>query len=517
MRILFLTANPVDVITRLRVEKEYREIEKNIRLGTYRDQLEPVPELAVRPSDLQEALQRHQPDIVHFSGHCSSSGGLILEDEAGMRKVISTAVLADLLRLLKGNLRLVVLNACYGQKQAQALAEVVDFTISVNGALEDSAAIIFSGQLYQSLSFGKSLKEAFESAKIQLDVEGIELEERPILLEREGTNAACFKLAEATEEVAACKAQVRPAFAFLPWLLASLALGLTTDVLRRFLDDGLPALAAITLQFAFILLAIIAAVVFLISLTGSGNALIGRAASASRKPLQDLRTPIILTGIALVVVLGIWFCLGLVARYYNERGIRFQYREEPDLTHARESYEQAVRLKPSYAPAHYNLATLQEDLQPVEAIKEYFLAIRYDSHIYPAYNNLARLYLLRGKDNDYDSALDILSRAVDLSPQDENVSYSLNKNLGWANYSVKHYAMAEVYLRKAISLRGEQGGAAAHCLLAYVLKEQGKSGVEDECFDCVSLAPGERDVEAKWLSDAQECLKKDLSDHATKH
>jgi hypothetical protein len=68
--------------------------------------------------------------------------------------------------------------------------------------------------------------------------------------------------------------------------------------------------------------------------------------------------------------------------------------------------------------------------------------------------------------------------------------------------------MAEMYLRRAISLRNEQGGAAAHCLLAYVLKEQGMAGVADECFDCVSLAPGEKDVEPRWVSDARDCLMK---------
>jgi hypothetical protein len=44
--------------------------------------------------------------------------------------------------------------------------------------------------------------------------------------------------------------------------------------------------------------------------------------------------------------------------------------------------------------------------------------------------------------------------------------------------------------------------------LAYVLKEQGKAGVTDECFDCVSLAPGERDIEAAQVSDAQDYLLK---------
>jgi len=213
-----------------------------------------------------------------------------------------------------------------------------------------------------------------------------------------------------------------------------------------------------------------------------------------------------LSGAAIVIVLGVWLSLPLGAHYYNERGIRFQNSEPPNLSRAVASYQQAVRLKPNYAQAHYNLAAAQEDLQPERAIEEYLLAIRYDSRIYAAYNNLARLYLLRGRNNDYENALTVLNQAVDLSPQDENVQYSLNKNLGWANYELKHYSLAEMFLRKAISLRDPQRGAAAHCLLAYVLKRQGKSGVLDECFDCVRLEPGETDVEPAWVSDAKECL-----------
>jgi hypothetical protein len=99
-----------------------------------------------------------------------------------------------------------------------------------------------------------------------------------------------------------------------------------------------------------------------------------------------------------------------------------------------------------------------------------------------------------------------LNQALDISPQDEGVQYSLNKNLGWANWKLKNYASSEMYLRRAISLQDEEGGAAAHCLLVYVLKELGKAGVEDECFYCVTLAPGEKDVEEKWTSDAQDYL-----------
>ncbi len=539
MKILFLAANPVDVVTQLRIDKEIREISQKIRWGTLRDQLQLVSEWAVRADDLQELLMRHQPDIVHFSGHCSPSSGIMLEDECGNRKVVSREALADLFRILKGNIRVVVLNACYAKDQAEALATTIDFTIGMNAAIGDKDATIFSAHFYQSLAFGYSVKDAFDLAVNQLTLIGSDAAHVPVLIERKGANAAKSRIVKPSR-IAATGAGVglkpileensnitiggqvmrglaveeqegrpRP-IAFLPWLFASITISFSTDVLRRFLGDGWPDIAALIVESVLVLLAIVAAALTVISLMLPAHPLVVKAAgSGGLDTPQKVRRAVILTGIALVIALGLWLSLPVFARYYNERGAGFQYREQPDLSRARESYQQAVRLLPSYAQAHYSLATVQEDLLPEKAIEEYRLAISYDSHIYPAYNNLARLYLQRGKADYYESALSLLSQAGDLAPQDENVQYSLDKNLGWANYALKHYAMAEMYLRRAIALRGEQSGAAAHCLLAYVLKDQGKAGVADECFDCVSLAPGEKDVEPKWLSDAQECLKKE--------
>lgn len=537
MKILFLAANPVDVVTRLRMDEEIREIGQKIRMGTLRDQLELVSEWALRASDLQAALLTHQPDIVHFSGHCSPSSGIILEDDAGNRKVVSKKALADLFRILKDNLRVVVLNACYAKDQAQALTSTIDFTIGMNAAIEDRAAIVFAAHFYQSLAFGRSVEESFDLAVNELSLEGIDVAHVPELLVRDGASAAESRIAEPDRRVALAHDAAQPtlvdehnsphvpgglvmrglaleekkgrkpaSIAFLTWFFAGVAISLTTDVLRRFLaGDGWLDTAAIIVQSAFVVLAIVAAAFAFMSMMRPAHPFVVRGVSSrhSYAP-QKLERAIIIAGIAVVIALGFWMSLPVFARYYNEKGARLQFREQPEMTRARESYQQAVRLNPSYAPAHYNLALVQEDLHTEKAMAEYLLAIRYDSHIYLAYNNLARLYLRRGEGNDYENALNILSQAVVLSPQDENVQYSLNKNLGWANYELKHYGLAETFLRRAISLRHQ--GAAAHCLLAYVLKVQGKPGVVDECYDCVSLAPGENDFEPRWVSDAQDCL-----------
>jgi tetratricopeptide (TPR) repeat protein len=552
VKILFLAANPVDGATRLRVDEEIREISHKIRSSSLRDQIELVSEWAVRGRDLAAALLRHQPDIVHFSGYGSPTSGIRLEDDAGNSQAVSRKALSNLFRILKDNIRVVVLNACYAKAQAQALTRTIDFTIGMNAAMDNSASIIFAAHLYQSLAFGRSVKEAFELAVNQLDLEGIAGAQVPKLLVRKGADPSQSRLArlvepspiKSSQEAAASgdrtasvsgdsvraiivgdhskiklggdstrratKEKLRPV-AFLPRLLAAIAISLAIDVLRRFLggDGDWSSIISAILQAVLIALLIVAVALTVILLLRPANPLVKKAARLGVfNEAQQARRAAVLTGIACVIALGLWLSLPAFAPYYNDRGTKFQSSDPPDLSRARESYQQAVRLKPGYAPAHYNLATTYEDLQPDQAIDEYLLAIRYDSRIYPAYNNLARLYLRRGKNNDYEDALNILHQGEDLSPPDENVQYSLNKNLGWANYALKHYPLAEMYLRRAVALRDDQSGAAAHCLLAYVLKAQGKTGVADECFSCITLAPGEKDIEAKWVSDAQECVMK---------
>jgi tetratricopeptide (TPR) repeat protein len=300
-------------------------------------------------------------------------------------------------------------------------------------------------------------------------------------------------------------------FSFIPWLFATVSAGLIIEILTRFISEGGGWLNVTSkaLQSVLAVFAIILAATAGLSVTRSGRSLVSNSAFLRLIKAGGSTKVAIITGALFLIIIGLMYSLPIFARFYHERG--FQYQTEGNLSMARKSYQRALSLMPGYAQAHYNLASVYEDLQPEEAIKEYLLAIENDSNIYPAYNNLARLYILRGKDKDYDSALQLLNRAVDLSPSDERVQYSLYKNLGWANYAVKNYGQAEIYLRKAVSLRESEGAAAAHCLLAYVLSEQGKPEAVQECEDCLRFAPGEMDVEPRWVNDAKECFSKGAS------
>lgn len=173
VRILFLAANPRDT-RQLRLGEEMRAIDERLGHSDKRGRFDPpTQKWAVRPTDLLNYLQDHKPHIVHFSGHGSSEGQIILENAAGEMLPVSPEALARLFRALKeadpeNCPRCVVLNACFTAEQAHSIAEVVGCVVGMTRAVSDSAAIAFAGRFYDSLARAQNVKQAFNLARAEM-------------------------------------------------------------------------------------------------------------------------------------------------------------------------------------------------------------------------------------------------------------------------------------------------------------------------------------------------------------
>jgi len=187
IRILFLAANPKDVQHRLDLEGEAREISDKLR--RHRDVLEFASEWSVQLETIQEILLTYEPHVLHFSGHGREGGSLAFVDRAGNTVLLDPSVFARLLKILKDNLRLVILNACYTKDQAQFLKETVDFTIGMNRPIRDDTAKVFAAFFYQALASGRSVQAAFDLGCVQLDMGKIPGVDTPELLVRSGADA----------------------------------------------------------------------------------------------------------------------------------------------------------------------------------------------------------------------------------------------------------------------------------------------------------------------------------------
>lgn len=186
VNVLFLAANPKDS-SQLRLDEEIRSIDLALRQAEFRDKFDIKQHWAVRVADIQGYLLRHQPDIVHFSGHGSASSEIILEDSIGNSHAVTHRALSQLFSVLKDNIRCVILNACYSETQAQAIAKHVDCVIGMTNAIGDQAAISFAAAFYQALGYGRNVKDAFELGCVQIDLENLDEQDTPKLLAFNGT------------------------------------------------------------------------------------------------------------------------------------------------------------------------------------------------------------------------------------------------------------------------------------------------------------------------------------------
>src|SRR5271157_4528608 len=83
IKVLLFAANPRGTAP-LDLSREFREIDEEVRLSTFRSAVELILVPGTRPVDLLRKLNENQPQVVHFSSH-GNPDELILEsaeDEA---------------------------------------------------------------------------------------------------------------------------------------------------------------------------------------------------------------------------------------------------------------------------------------------------------------------------------------------------------------------------------------------------------------------------------------------------
>src|SRR6266481_4894106 len=176
LKILFVSANSVPGAP-LKVEDEYKEVLKV--LPSKRWDIRHNPSATLK--EVMDQIKSYQPDIVHFSAHGSPSEKIVLNNHVGKPKPVSTKALEQLFKIMKGNVRLVVMNSCYSARQAGAIAKLVDCVCGVKLKLVDDIAIMFSQQFYEALIEGESVASAYDRAMILVYDEDPEKQQVPRL------------------------------------------------------------------------------------------------------------------------------------------------------------------------------------------------------------------------------------------------------------------------------------------------------------------------------------------------
>lgn len=181
--ILFLAANPKDTRP-LRLDQELRDIAEGLQCAQKRTQFNLEQRWAVRPRDIQRAMLDVNPQIIHFSGHGVGEQGLLFEDELGNAKLVDGAALAGLFELFAEQIQCVVLNGCFSQVQAQAIAQHIPYVIGMNQEIGDRAAIAFAVGFYDALGAGRPIEFAYRLGCSAIRLEGVAEHLTPVLLKQ---------------------------------------------------------------------------------------------------------------------------------------------------------------------------------------------------------------------------------------------------------------------------------------------------------------------------------------------
>jgi len=160
-----------------------------------------LPQLSIRPADISQALLDTEPQIVHFSGHGASNGALCFENQSGQIQFVEPDALAALFEQFTNQVNCVLLNACYSEIQAKAIAEHIEYVIGMNQAIGDKAAIAFAIGFYQALGAGRTIDEAYKLGCIQIRLQGISEHLTPVLFRGSKSQGDISSIIEVIEKI----------------------------------------------------------------------------------------------------------------------------------------------------------------------------------------------------------------------------------------------------------------------------------------------------------------------------
>ncbi|MEZ2278031.1 MAG: AAA-like domain-containing protein [Microcoleus sp.] len=178
--ILFLAANPKNT-THVDLQKEAKEIAEGLQRSKKGDNFQLEQQWAVTPREMQRAVLDYKPEIVHFSGHGAGEGGLALEDDMGQIKLVNAKALAALFEAFNEYVECVILNACYSEVQAEAIARHIPYVIGMKQTVGDNAAREFAVGFYDTLAAGESIEFAYKLGCVSISMAGIPEELTPVL------------------------------------------------------------------------------------------------------------------------------------------------------------------------------------------------------------------------------------------------------------------------------------------------------------------------------------------------
>ena len=234
LKLLLLAANSVDT-TDSRASDEIQAIDRAIQGAPLRDKFDIRKEPALRVSDIGPSLLKHNPTILHISGHSRATEGLVLENDLGHVAKVQCAQLKDVLFSAGANLQLVFFGFCHSADCAEATSMRIDFVLGIKGELLVESSMAFTPAFYAALASGSSIQEAVAYGKSILGLEKLSGADAIVLLVRDG--------ADATKSLAKLNARDGELKSLLQRAVLDMGSEMDRSNVRKAIDDGVLVLS----------------------------------------------------------------------------------------------------------------------------------------------------------------------------------------------------------------------------------------------------------------------------------
>lgn len=174
--LLFLAAGEVPAYDKLDSYSELEEILGRLSHVGARVVIDVIPFLGVHPGAFLDAIVEFQPAVVHFSGHATPDGEVVMKDRYDVEVRLAPRDLEAILRAVNPPrraappVRVVCLNACYSGQATGALKKHVEAVVGSTGPVADGAAGCFAGGFYHALSCGLDAAGAIGIAELHYQI-----------------------------------------------------------------------------------------------------------------------------------------------------------------------------------------------------------------------------------------------------------------------------------------------------------------------------------------------------------
>ncbi|MCX4242511.1 CHAT domain-containing protein [Paraliomyxa miuraensis] len=199
VRVRMLLSAPED-LSPMDLEQEQMLAVEVLDRPLSRDSFDLAVEHAATFNQFFEMLMYERPQIVHFSGHGNENLLAFTKEDGSKADLVPAEAMRRALGSAKDPVnppRLVVLNACLTEKQAEAMTEHVEFAIGMRPKIKDARAIAFTRRFYDALASGRSLQNAFDQARDYLSKWGAKADDTPKLFCRPGCDPNRVRFFEA--------------------------------------------------------------------------------------------------------------------------------------------------------------------------------------------------------------------------------------------------------------------------------------------------------------------------------